>query len=114
MPSPRYTNCPTCGGLAEYLSENFKEAKVLVSARNDALANQLKEVCIVNHMLEQVLDKKLNELSSEDLFDLYLHKLSNEAVENQIKINTRYYEIERRTNEHYYRYLHRMLNPPIV
>lgn len=95
----RYTNCPTCGGLAEFVSENFKQAKVIVSTKNDALAKQLKEVCIVNHMLEQVLDKKLENLSSEDLFDLYLHKLEGEAIQDKIQMDKVYYEIDNSTQE---------------
>lgn len=95
----RYVNCPTCGGLAEFVSENFKQAKIIISARNNALAKQLKEVCIVNHMLEQVLSKKLEHLSSEDLFDLYLHKLEGEVIQDKLQIDKAYYEIDVATQE---------------
>lgn len=36
MSGKRFTNCPTCGGLCHYPSENFKQAGILVNDLREA------------------------------------------------------------------------------
>lgn len=80
MPNPRYTNCPTCGGLAEYVSENFKRAGIIISRENDQLQHELR---FISKQLEQICEdrkKKITELSSQQIFYLYRIRLQEELI----------------------------------
>lgn len=88
--SKRYTNCPTCGGVAYYTGENFKEAGALITAQNDIIKNDLRNIVKANAILELSLmdalkNANVNNLSSEILLELYIKAVKREEIEREEK-----------------------------
>lgn len=91
----KYTNCPTCGGLACYISGNFERANVLISEENRHIAD---EVVYLSRQLQEVTDlisSNIKDMTSDQLFALYRAKLHQEIIiDNEKKtIEARAYEI---------------------
>lgn len=76
----KYTNCPTCGGLACYVSENFQRADILISEENRHISG---EIVYLSRQLQEVTDLiyvKIKDMTSDQLFALYRAKLHQEII----------------------------------
>lgn len=95
----KYTNCPTCGGLARYVSPNFEEAQILISAQNEKLEPYIKHLMQLSEQLQSMLEKKIEDYSSSDLYYLFITKVQKEVISEQVKIDTSYYLVNKSTKE---------------
>lgn len=87
----KYTNCPTCGGPAKYISDNFEQAKILISAEHEKDKITVDRLIDEIESLEYIVDKSLKAISSDDLFYLYKRKKKQEIKESQIRIDEVYF-----------------------
>lgn len=82
-----YVNCPTCGTLCEYVSENFKIANTLIPIRGFSFEDKVKELVQANIELEYLLESKLriSNLSSQEILILYMIKVKEEFIQEQLE-----------------------------
>jgi hypothetical protein len=81
----RYANCPTCGSLCRYVSENFERAQILIGAEHDVIKSELRRLSEANVRLMLAAEKGISELSSEILLELYFKKVQQEEIRKQIE-----------------------------
>ena len=91
----KYTNCPTCGGSAKFVSENFERAGILISAEHERDKIIIDKLIDDIEFLEHLLDHGLKAISSDDLFYLYKRKKKQEIKENQIRLDEEYFLIDK-------------------
>lgn len=93
----KYTNCPTCGGSAKFISENFERAGVLISAEHERDKLIIDQLIDDIELLEHLVDNGLKVISSDDLFYLYKRKKKQEIKENQIRLDEEYFLVDKET-----------------
>lgn len=75
----KYIDCPTCGGKAKFVSDNFEKAGIMISTEHDIHKENVNKLVKEIVMLTKVAEEKLDEISSDELFELYKLKLHKEA-----------------------------------
>jgi hypothetical protein len=91
----KYTNCPTCGGSAKFISDNFERANILISAEQDSSKKIIDSLLDEIEFLESLVDNGLKIISSDDLFYLYQRKKKQEIKDNQIRLDGEYFLIDK-------------------
>lgn len=95
----RYTKCPTCGGTAEFVSENFKTAGILIARENEHFQKELEQQSRLSEKVFRMVEKKVEDFTSSELFLLYRAKLQQEIIAKQtaeqVIIDAQYFEADR-------------------
>lgn len=104
----KYVNCPTCGGLASYLSANWEQANILITDEKLNYADDIKKLTEYLIRLELIVQNKMSvaTLSSNHLLELYMMAVRRETIEAHEKKEEEYRKMEEdlRRNPNKYRF----------
>lgn len=102
----KYVNCPTCGGLASYLSANWAQANVLITDEKLNYADDVKRLAEDLVRLELIVQDKISvdTLSSDHLLELYMMAVRRETIEQHERKEEEYRKMEEDLREAPYKY----------
>lgn len=79
----RYKNCPKCGALCRYVSENFEHVDILIAAEESKAKKELEHTYKFAEMLQKIVETRIQDLNSDQLYYLYRCKLQEETIKKQ-------------------------------
>lgn len=90
----KYVKCPTCGGHAKFVSPNFEAANILINAQKEKIELHFAHLMQHAEHLQLMLEKKIEDYTSTDLYYLFITKVQKEVIINQINLDKSYYEAD--------------------